>query len=793
MTEAAPRASPGRDAALRVTLALALLASAGSLLPVVSGAGWLAEVTAMLVVLTTLSVVLGWLGAPAVLLGLGQLVALALVLTVVHVPAYAALGVVPGPAAAARAAELLADALRVVDQQSAPVDATAGVRLALTGCGGLALAAMDALALRARRPALTGVLLLAVHGLGAVFAPDGLGPLAFTAAGGGYLAVLLLARRAGPAWGPVITARADARRWYPGPAPLAAAAALALALTVPVLAPLPSTGVDVGAGGRGGGATSVNPLLDLREALTERSSTTVLRYESDQPDPQPLRLVTVDSFDGDLWEPSEAPDAQPLPESGQLALPDGLDPEVAPTTAHRQRITVETLRQRYLPLPYPVRSVEVGGLWSLDPTTGTVTGAGGTRTEPGQTYDVDYLQVSPEPAALQGAPPPPAGLTERYTRLPEALPPEIGERAAALTEGSSTDYERAAALQTWFRSEGGFEYTTDPPAPQSPSALADFLTEQRGYCVHFASAMAVMARTLGIPARVGVGFLPGRSTPDGWEVAGSDAHAWPELWFAGVGWTRFEPTPATQTGSPPGWTVPAAEPAETSPGELERDRPTPSSPGAAEPPPTDDPGGSAEEEAPGPGGSRVAERVALLLGGVALVALLAAAPALARSTRSARRWSLARRGGDGALAEAAWADLVERSGDLGVKISASDTPRRAGRLVLAGVERGEAGADVPDADDQEDAPRPEGSRARVSRLVGALEATRYGSTGHGGGGDQARGGGVDLSRDPAVLRQDALEVVGALRTTVGAPRRLHERWWPRSGLTALAAPWRARS
>jgi transglutaminase-like putative cysteine protease len=83
--------------------------------------------------------------------------------------------------------------------------------------------------------------------------------------------------------------------------------------------------------------------------------------------------------------------------------------------------------------------------------------------------------------------------------------------------------------------------------------------------------MAAMARVAGIPSRVSVGFLPGDQEGDTWNVSIRDMHAWPELYFAGYGWVRFEPTPATVTGSPPPWTLqteddpgddPSADPSE---------------------------------------------------------------------------------------------------------------------------------------------------------------------------------------------------------------------------------------
>src|SRR5690606_22468525 len=84
--------------------------------------------------------------------------------------------------------------------------------------------------------------------------------------------------------------------------------------------------------------------------------------------------------------------------------------------------------------------------------------------------------------------------------------------------------------------------------------IGGFLDTRQGYCVQFATAMVMMARTEGIPARMAVGFLPGDPQPDGTRaVVASDAHTWPELWIDGMGWTRFEPTPGVRSEAPPAY------------------------------------------------------------------------------------------------------------------------------------------------------------------------------------------------------------------------------------------------
>ena len=123
----------------------------------------------------------------------------------------------------------------------------------------------------------------------------------------------------------------------------------------------------------------------------------------------------------------------------------------------------------------------------------------------------------------------------------------LAKLAIAVSGRAKTPYAATSALETWFRARGGFTYANHPP-PTSGPPLVGFVTESRaGYCQHFAGAMALMLRYLGIPARVAVGFSSGRydAKRGVWTVSDHDAHAWVEAWFRGYGWLPFDPTPST--------------------------------------------------------------------------------------------------------------------------------------------------------------------------------------------------------------------------------------------------------
>jgi hypothetical protein len=112
---------------------------------------------------------------------------------------------------------------------------------------------------------------------------------------------------------------------------------------------------------------------------------------------------------------------------------------------------------------------------------------------------------------------------------------------------AQTPYAATVALVAWFRRDGGFRYdqTPPPPGPNEP-ALAAFVTRTKeGYCQHYAGAMALMLRYLGVPARVAAGFTSGSYDVDKheWKVTDHDAHDWVEVYFPGWGWMPFDPTP----------------------------------------------------------------------------------------------------------------------------------------------------------------------------------------------------------------------------------------------------------
>lgn len=129
----------------------------------------------------------------------------------------------------------------------------------------------------------------------------------------------------------------------------------------------------------------------------------------------------------------------------------------------------------------------------------------------------------------------------QYTQLPSKLPERVRQAAADATLGIVEPYKMAEALETYLSSN--FRYTLTPSnVPSGRDFVEYFLETGEGYCVYFASAMAVMARSLGIPSRMVCGYGVKPAGYHSWIATGTEAHAWVECYFKGLGWIEFDPT-----------------------------------------------------------------------------------------------------------------------------------------------------------------------------------------------------------------------------------------------------------
>ncbi|GIV65465.1 MAG: hypothetical protein KatS3mg046_725 [Bellilinea sp.] len=164
---------------------------------------------------------------------------------------------------------------------------------------------------------------------------------------------------------------------------------------------------------------------------------------------------------------------------------------------------------------------------------------------PGSTYQVTSSIASPTIAAMREAGEEyPQWVTDRYLQLPPDLPQSIRDLAAEITAGLETPYDKAAAITLWLRENIAYSATIpNPPAGRDPVEWVLFEHKQ-AFCNYYASAEVLMLRSLGIPARWVIGYAQGflDEEEDLYWVRDLDRHAWPEVFFPGIGWVEFEPT-----------------------------------------------------------------------------------------------------------------------------------------------------------------------------------------------------------------------------------------------------------
>lgn len=468
-----------------------------------------------------------------------------------------------------------------------------------------------------------------------------------------------------------------------------------------------------------GGSLSYNPFVDIRQKLVRGSEAEAFYATIDGPTPVDqvyFRFTTLERYDGGQFR------ADGDSELRDFDDPTWQDPNHAfagPTQPLRAQVQIERLVQEWLPAPaVPVAVESLSGEFApyleFRPEDGAILYR--NRTSHGMSYAVDaripqpdinvlatdqrtaQLSVTfraaledpriadeliPTPTAGPVRPEPPnaAVFLELPDNDPNARIAQIRALAVDQTAGLETDFERGLALEAFLRT---FDYSTDIDPGHSAQNVADWLLDpnspsyRTGYCENFSTAMAVMARTLGIHSRVVLGFTPGDRTelPNTVAVRDRNAHAWVELWMPSQGWVRFDPTPRPDDVNPstsrlteerldfalaPYLDVEVPEPTDT--------------PGGTEPilpvvPPTlfpTDPGSSAQ---PASGGAEVPSWLVWVLGAIGLIVLLLATVPVFKVLAHRRRIRQLRNGD----ITSAWEDIVLRLGDLGRPIAASRTP-----------------------------------------------------------------------------------------------------------------------
>lgn len=488
-------------------------------------------------------------------------------------------------------------ALELIRFGSAPVTASAGL-VAVLAVVFWTLGAIAAGGLIARRPLLATLPTLSFYLLAATFdrrPPDWWAPAALVVVGAIAFLAAASDRRGGRA------------RLQPSGQPLASHSLLFPGLMVLVVAAagtfsvfrfaaaVPESGMvawrnPTGFGGGLFGGFSYNLFTSMQQDLANESPEVLFaaRVSPSAPPNRELywKLITLDTFDGTYWLPANLDirraqipshwEADDFAFRGQTVLVESV-------------VRISSLRQNYLPVLYSPRSLRSEDRLLTASHRSREDGSikFDARTKEGLEYSVTseipvvnlavlategetlspmfqnaqeqgLFNLSPVQGATQEAS---ARLTSLYTDLPEDFSDVIRALARQVTAQAGTAFEQGLVLEEFFRNNGQFVYDLQASTGHSALDLEEWMLDpesrnyRRGYCEQFATAMAVMARALAIPARVVIGFSPGdiATQGDGAEiivVRARNAHAWVELFMEGEGWVRFDPTPRADGSNP---------------------------------------------------------------------------------------------------------------------------------------------------------------------------------------------------------------------------------------------------
>lgn len=469
------------------------------------------------------------------------------------------------------------------------------------------------------------------------------------------------------------------------------------------------------------GSQAYNLYTDIRANLISQSNnplfTATITGDVD-PTTVRFRMVTLDQFDGTRWRTGRI-QASPIDEGPWI---DEAQKYRGPTIDITTEIRIENLSMSWLPTPVTPNAAftndesdrqalrnrpldgslylpgdlsRTGQEYGVTASVPTFTGsdlAQLARTEDGLLSPL--FAAAEQDGHVIASPPemsPAVELPDRehWTEYPDDIGSLVSAEALAITKNMTTNFERALALEDYFRDSGGFTYDTQVPSNFTTDSISDWLFDdtneytRHGYCEQFALTMAVMARIVGMPSRVVIGFTPGRPINDDTVlVEDKNAHSWVEIWIPSHGWMTFDPTPRgdsftlpstddaiveqfgfsaadyaalipdgtdiTANNGPDGSTNPATDPRD----EFERAE-------AA------DPTGSVAS-----GGFTIPDWVQPVAVTLGIFVLLASAVPLAKWIRRRRRM---RRLAKGEIT-AAWEDITDRLTDLGEHVDPAATP-----------------------------------------------------------------------------------------------------------------------
>ncbi|MET9628750.1 DUF3488 and transglutaminase-like domain-containing protein [Lentzea sp. NPDC006480] len=717
--------------------ALAVLCASTALSGVIEGDLWLVRIGVVIVAITVTGAFLRATRLTPPLVAIAQVFVLLCLLTALHTRSGIFL-FIPGPEALGELGDVLAESVAQVQTGVPPVHATPAIQALVVLAIGLVAVLVDTLAVAAAAPAASGLVLLCVFAVPASLADEML-PFWTFILGAAAFAMLLAVdgQHRHEAW----RGRLGSGSASGSGSSATSVAAIAMVIALIVGAGFTFVGtvgrLPMGGSGGGKGGIGLSEMTSLRGMLNRGKPTEVFYVRGMPSETIYMRATTLAKYVPDKgWERGTDPGGQPA--RGELP-PQAGDRGEGKTT--RMDIEPKDWRSFWLPTYGAVRRIETpDDDYRFDVKKGVIFSQREREPEP---YTLDTVLSTPTKQALRVTPDSKNVVDAEYYKF-DGVEKQVVDLANKIVEGATNNFDKAAALTAYFGTANGFKYDIKTQGDVTKDALTDFVTKGKvGYCEQFASAMAVMARVVGLPSRVAIGFTAGVESADkSYRVISTeDAHAWVEIFFPNHGWMTFDPTPIDDgRGIVPPYLRETSQGQDEQPtAETKTETVAPSATGSASTSAkadgTEDTPGQQQDEQDDtskdwvPYGIIVAFALALafqlmrlfrtegrrftglvaaalwglvvliavawlsyVLMAVVLVLLVAATPAAMRALRRRKRLHEVSRLGPGA-ATAAWAELMAESIDRGAPVPSSETIRTAARRLAREHNLDDAGKD----------------------------------------------------------------------------------------------------
>ncbi len=670
-------------------------------------------------------------------------------------------------------ADRIADAANSANSYQPPIPSSVpSIAPLLIPCGALALLVVDVLACWLRRVPLAGLPLLAVYCVPISVIGNGVSWVVFLLAAAGFLMMMFLheaahiTRWGRPLGGTAVAADPHGFGVHTGASKASAttvgSTAVVLAVILPIFIPtLHLDGLGLfGPGGDGNNVKVVNPIADMRRNLQRGKDIPLLTARTDDPDPSYMRIAVLATYNGVEWTSGDRSIISNQTANGLLPYSEQGLAATVPSQPHNYTVTASPdFDSRWLPTMFPVSSITAVGDWHWDGTTMDFIAGNDSTSTAGLRWTMTATKPQLSSFQMTNSLTAPLSIQNAYTAYPSTLPNLVPDLAKQVTRGANSRFQQAVMLQDWFRDN--FRYSLKTAPGDGNEALLRFLAKGQGgrvgYCEQFASAYAVMARTLGLPSRVAIGFLdPKKTGDDTYVYSAYDMHAWPEVYFRGSGWVTFEPTPQSNrpggAGAAPAYTVgPVKKPGKESKG--------PDGGGQVPTETTSAPSKRPNDLQQATSGTSTSHTPwGWILGGVGLLVVLVGISLVPGAVRRGRRNQRLEGG-----AEEAWLELRDTAIDLGVGWPASRSPHETGYLLAAWFGPEPEGAPLVRP------PRGRGlapgAEDALDRIVLTLERVRY----------------AKYADDvPGALAEDVRTCITSLEHGCTRATLRRARWFPRS-------------